>query len=665
MKKKLTILSIIIIFVIFNNFENNFQKRISYLNYDFFQKLFEIKPITNDVIIVDIDEKSLKKLGQFPWRRDIHSKIINNLNSANAKVIAFDIFFSEPDKQNPQLFIEEFNLKNQSNIMFDSDQLLYDTIDKSNIILPVVGAVVDEDLEQNLNIKANLIKRGKSPSDYLYTFNGLITSLPKFNEKAKGLGTISIIESEDGILRSVPMMININDTIVPALSLEAIRLFNDQKSILIETNSSGIQSIKTRTNLIKTDENTLFNVKYRKFDDNFYISASDVFYNQFDQSRIKDKIVLIGSSAQGIFDLTKTPSNKIIPGVEVHATIIDNILSNDFLITNHITKLIENIILILSLILVIIFTSYIRPAFSILFFAAQIATLFFASLIMYNQNYFVDVYNTILTSIILFTIVLYWRFVEENQAALDNEKKQLVLKKEREIAGEVQKKLFPDLKKPFREIFATNIPARDVSGDYFDHIKTNDEQIYFTLADVSGKGVKAGMLMANASSVFKALSKLNFDLNKLVMNINNQVKESSYQGMFITAVIGKINLKTNEMEFVNFGHESIMIYDKNQNTFDYHKASSPPLGLMNIKNETMIKTSKLNLENKKIFIYTDGVTEGYLENGQELTAKGVEEIISNYKNLSLKATIEIVVKKLNHGIKLRDDITMLGIDLKN
>ena len=176
-------------------------------------------------------KKSLKKLGQFPWRRDIHSKIINNLNSANTKVIAFDIFFSEPDKQNPQLFIEEFNLENQSNIMFDSDQLLYDTIDKSNIILPVVGAVVDEDLEQNLNIKANLIKRGRNPSDYLYTFNGLITSLPKFNEKAKGLGTISIIESEDGILRSVPMMININDTIVPALSLEAIRLFNDQKSI--------------------------------------------------------------------------------------------------------------------------------------------------------------------------------------------------------------------------------------------------------------------------------------------------------------------------------------------------------------------------------------------------------------------------------------------------
>ena len=665
MKKKLTILFIIICFIIFNNFQNNFQKRLSHLNYDFFQKIFEEQSDFNQVVIVDIDEKSLKELGQFPWRRDIHSTIVRNLNEASVKVIAFDIFFSEPDKQNPQLFIEEFNLQNQNNVMFDSDQLLSDAIENSNVVLPLVGAVENDDFKDKINIKANLIQRGESPSSYLYTFNSLITSLSKFNDKAKGLGTISIIEGEDGILRSVPMMININDTIVPALSLEAIRLFNDQKSILIETNTSGVQAIKTRTNEIKVNENTLFNVKFRRFNDDFYISASDIFYNQFDQNKIKDKIVLIGSSAQGIFDLVKTPTDKIIPGVEVHATIIENILSNDFLITNHTTKLIENVILILSLLLVIIFTSYIKPTFSILFFAIKIILLFLISLILYKQNYFVDVYNTILTSIVLFTIVLYWRFIEENRAALDNEKKQLVLKKEREIAGEVQKKLFPDVKKPIQEIFAMNIPARDVSGDYFDHIKTNDEQIYFTLADVSGKGVKAGMLMANASSVFKALSKLNFDLNQLVMNINNQVKESSYQGMFITAVIGKIDLKTNEMEFVNFGHESIMIYDKNQNTFDYQKASSPPLGLMNIKSEAMIKTSKLNLENKKIFIYTDGVTEGYLENGQELTAKGVEDIVLNNKDLSLKDTIEMVVKKLNHGIKLRDDITMLGIDLKN
>ena len=664
MKKKLIISFIIIIFIIFNNLENSFQKRIGHLNYDFFQKIFEEKTNFNKVVIVDIDENSINELGQFPWRRDIHSKIIENLNKANAKVIAFDIFFSEPDKQNPKLFIEEFKIQNQVNKIFDSDQLLSSSIEQSNVILPLVGAVDDKVFDENVNIKANLIQRGESPSKFLYSFNSLITSLPKFNDNAKGLGAISIIEGEDGILRSVPMMININKSIIPSLSIEAVRVFNNQKIILIESNSSGIQKIKSRTNEIKVDENALLNVKYKQFNDDLYISASDIFYNNFNHENVKNKIILIGSSAQGIFDLVKTPTDKIIPGVEVHANIIENILSNDFIISNNTTKLIENVILIISLILVILFTSYIRPTFSILFYSVQIVVLFFVSLILYKQNYFIDVYNTILTSTILFTIVLYWRFVEENQAALDNEKKQLVLKKEREIAGEVQKKLFPDEKKQIQQICAINVPARDVSGDYFDYIKI-DEQIYFTLADVSGKGVKAGMLMANASSLFKALSKLKFDLSKLVMNINNQVKESSYKGMFITAVIGKIDLKTNEMEFVNFGHESIMIYDKTNDTFDYQKAISPPLGLMSLKKEEMVKTNKFNLDNKKIFIYTDGVTEGYLANGEELTASGVEKIVSNNKNSSLKEIIESVVQKLNHGRILRDDITMMGIDLKN
>ena len=664
MKKKLIISFIIIFFIIFNNLENSFQKRIGHLNYDFFQKIFEEKTNFNKVVIVDIDENSINELGQFPWRRDIHSKIIENLNKANAKVIAFDIFFSEPDKQNPKLFIEEFKIQNQVNKIFDSDQLLSSSIEQSNVILPLVGAVDDKVFDENVNIKANLIQRGESPSKFLYSFNSLITSLPKFNDNAKGLGAISIIEGEDGILRSVPMMININKSIIPSLSIEAVRVFNNQKIILIESNSSGIQKIKSRTNEIKVDENALLNVKYKQFNDDLYISASDIFYNNFNHENVKNKIILIGSSAQGIFDLVKTPTDKIIPGVEVHANIIENILSNDFIISNNTTKLIENVILIISLILVILFTSYIRPTFSILFYSVQIVVLFFVSLILYKQNYFIDVYNTILTSTILFTIVLYWRFVEENQAALDNEKKQLVLKKEREIAGEVQKKLFPDEKKQIQQICAINVPARDVSGDYFDYIKI-DEQIYFTLADVSGKGVKAGMLMANASSLFKALSKLKFDLSKLVMNINNQVKESSYKGMFITAVIGKIDLKTNEMEFVNFGHESIMIYDKTNDTFDYQKAISPPLGLMSLKKEEMVKTNKFNLDNKKIFIYTDGVTEGYLANGEELTASGVEKIVSNNKNSSLKEIIESVVQKLNHGRILRDDITMMGIDLKN
>ena len=223
-------------------------------------------------------------------------------------------------------------------------------------------------------------------------------------------------------------------------------------------------------------------------------------------------------------------------------------------------------------------------------------------------------------------------------------------------------KIFPDLKKPIQEIFAMNVPARDVSGDYFDHIKTDDEQIYFTLADVSGKGVKAGMLMANASSIFKTLSKLNFDLDQLVMNINNQVKESSYKGMFITAVIGKINIVKKEIEFVNFGHESIMVLD-NENNFSYIKASHPPLGFMSLQSSSLVKTSMLDMNDKKIFIYTDGVTEGYIKDQDELTVKGLEDLILKNKSMNLQEAIHYVTNLLNNRDVLRDDITMMGLEI--
>ena len=140
-------------------------------------------------------------------------------------------------------------------------------------------------------------------------------------------------------------------------------------------------------------------------------------------------------------------------------------------------------------------------------------------------------------------ISLYFRYLEENSIAIENEKKQSILKKEREIAGEVQKKLFPSNKKIEKYIFAKNTPAKDVSGDYYDYYQINDNEIYFILGDVTGKGIKAGILMANAAAVFRSLVKMNSSVAKTALYMNNQVKDSSYQAMFITVILGRINLE--------------------------------------------------------------------------------------------------------------------------
>jgi len=658
--KKVVSSIIIVILIIIFNIDSNFKKRIGFLNYDFFQSLFEEDFSTDEVVIVDIDEKSIEKLGQFPWRRDIYSNILSNLKSAGASVIAFDIFFSEDDKQNPVTILEEFEIiYNQENII-NSDQIFLKSIKENNVILPLVGAT-KETKKNNFTIKSNIIIRGENPLDYLYSYQGHISSLENFNNAAKGLGSISIIDSEDGILRYVPLILNISKKLTPSLSLEAIRLHNKEKSYLIETDQSGVQQIKTRSTNFETNENGLKFIKFKKFSENGYISASDIYQNNFNQNIVNNKIVLIGSSAEGVFDLVKIPTGDIIPGVQVHANIIENILSKDFLKINYITKIIENLILVISFLVIVIIGNYFKPIYSIINYLFLIIIIFAISIIIYKQNYFIEVYNIILFNAILFIFLLYSRFVEENKSSIENEKKQLVLKKEREIAGEVQKKLFPIKKDLENFVYAKNIPAKDVSGDYFDYIKVSDDEIYFTLADVSGKGIKAGMLMANASSVFKSLSKLKFSINELAQNINNQVKESSYKGMFITAVIGKLNVNSKTIEFVNFGHESIMCFDLKDKSFSYIKAERPPLGLMNIKSPEIIKTNSINIEDKKIFIYTDGVTEGYIDDDQEFTIKGIEKEILKLQIFDIKQIVDLVTSKLNNRENLRDDITMMGL----
>jgi adenylate cyclase len=640
--------------------DSDFVRKIENISYDAYQSLFIEKNNFEEVVIIDIDEKSIGEIGQFPWRRDVFADLIQKLNQYGVSVITFDVFFSEEDKQNPKKILEEFNIKNDT--VFDSDQKFLESIKSSKVILPILGDISMYNKDNSSKPKTNIISKGGDPSNYIYSFKNKITSLEKFNNAAKGVGTISYLDSSDAVLRSLPLFLKIGNDIWPALSLETLRVLHGHKNILINSDQTGINLIKTRKYQIEPDRNAIVYINYKQFDKENYISAVDVLNLKINENKLRDKIAIIGSSAQGIFDFVKIPNGKVIPGVETHAHLIENIINNDFIVKNTYTTIAENLLLVTSLILALIIPNRILPKFSIVFFAGLVFILLSSSVIAYQFNYFVDVFYIILSSSLLFLTTLYFRYLRENEIALDNEKKQIILKQEREIAGEVQKKLFPEVFEDSKLIYAKNIPARDVSGDYYDYIRVNDNEIYFTLADVSGKGIKAGMLMANASSVFRSLAKLEKPVSTISRYVNNQVSDSSYQGMFITAVIGKINIQKKEIEYINHGHEPIMIFDKDYN-FEYIKSSLPPLGIMKFNDDSFFKTSIKNIKDKTLLIYTDGVTEGYLKNDEELGAKGFESLIKDNKFDNSKDIIDKVCEILDNRSKLRDDITCLGINI--
>ena len=645
-----------------------FIKSVSYLSFDLYQKVFPLNNKDSKVIIIDIDEKSLKKFGQFPWNRSIFAKIIENVNALNPKAIGFDIFFPEKDKQSPEEIIKSYSLipddVAQLQKIKGHDEVFREQLDKSNSVLAVLGSNVSSHGSYDRSAKAKFFSKGGDPKNFTYGFPYSIGSLEKLEKSSKGLGSISFLDQSDGIIRSLPLIIRFNNKLYPTMGLEMVRVGSGQKNLFVELDEIGIKKLSVRPLKISSDPNGLIWIRYKKTLKSQYISASSVFDGKFDENIFKDKFVLIGASAQGLFDLVKIPLGVTIPGVEVHANVIENILDNSYLIRDPNVYVFELLFSIIIAFITFYFSQTVKPKFSLsIFFGSMASVVLIGFGFFLIRSELVDISYPIFIVTVIFLTGLYFRFLKENELAISNLQKQAVLKKERELAGEVQKRLFPETKKFEKFIYARNIPARDVSGDYYDIIEINDNEFYFTLADVSGKGVRSGMLMAKASSVFRTLSNLSMPLEKVVYLVNNEIVEAKFKGMFVTAVFGKMNILSGEIEIINAGHESIMLFDNNKN-YEFIKSDLPPIGIIKYSTEKMVKKRSLNIKNKTFVVYTDGVTEGYTKDGKELGVEGVKKIISNIEEVKPKNIIDEIVNNLNfHNVKLRDDITCLSIKI--
>ena len=662
-------LNILILLISLKVINPSFIKSVSYLSFDLYQKVF-VEEKDSEVIIIDIDESSLGKFGQFPWSRSVFAKILDQLNTSNPKAIGFDIFFTEKDKQSPEEIIKSYDLIptdiSALQKLKGHDDLFAEKLKESKSITAVLGSNVPSHTNYDRKAKARFLSKGGDPKNFTYSYPYSIGSLEKLEKSVKGLGSISFLDQTDGIIRSLPLLVRFDQKIYPTMGLEMVRVGSKQKNIYVELNEVGIKRISARPYKIESDPNGIIWIKYKKSQKKQFISAGDVYDGKFEKNFFENKYVLIGASAQGLFDLVKTPLGVTIPGVEVHANVIENILDQSYLIRNPNTYIFELLFSIIIALLTFILSQKIKPKLSLSIFFGNLLLIIITGFLIYKfRSELVDISYPIFIVTITFLTGLYFRFIKENQIALENLQKEAKLLKERELAAGVQKSLFPDISKFENFIYARNIPARDVSGDYFDVIKVNKEEYFFTLADVSGKGVKAGMYMAKASSIFRTLSNLSFPLEKVVFGVNNEIVEAKFKGMFVTAVFGKFNIQTGDLTFVNAGHESIMVFNRNKE-FDFIKSDMPPIGIVKYFTESMVKSKTINLNDKTIVIYTDGVTEGYLKNGQELGAEGVKEIVSKLDTITPKNVVDSIAEKLNWGAdKLRDDITCLALDLKN
>jgi len=234
--------------------------------------------------------------------------------------------------------------------------------------------------------------------------------------------------------------------------------------------------------------------------------------------------------------------------------------------------------------------------------------------------------------------------------------------RELELATEMQRSLLPTAPADTYPISGINLPAYEMSGDFYDFFELGDGRIYFSLGDVSGKGMDAALLMSKTASLFRCLGKTIHEPGQLLATINRELCETAIHGMFVTMVCGLLNPRTGDIRLANTGHEPPLIHSRAGN-FTALPASTPPLGILPLEaSESGIREEHFNLNGGTLYIFTDGVTEGTLEDGSQLGSDGFQEIVQERSDLPIAERIAAVVSVLSDtGRKRHDDITLLAI----
>jgi sigma-B regulation protein RsbU (phosphoserine phosphatase) len=234
--------------------------------------------------------------------------------------------------------------------------------------------------------------------------------------------------------------------------------------------------------------------------------------------------------------------------------------------------------------------------------------------------------------------------------------------RELELASEMQRGLLPGERPAPFPVCGINLPAYEMSGDFYDFFELEDGRIYFTLGDVSGKGIDAALLMSKASSLFRCLGKTIFEPGVLLATINRELCETAIHGMFVTMICGLLDPATGEIHMANAGHEPPLIHSRN-GLFRAIPASAPPVGIMPLEvGDTGIRDENFNLGDDTLYIFTDGVTEGSLKDGNCLGVEGFQDIVGKHADLQASERIGAVVSILKDtGRKRHDDITILAI----
>ncbi len=598
-------------FKVFENFE--------LATYDLRSYLRIPQPQNEDVAIIEISNDTLEAIGRWPLRRDWHAKIIDILSAYGARMIIFDILFSEPGPDDTAL-IE--STKNAGNVYY-----------AFGFALPAETKTPD--------VEADRID------------TSLLAGLKK---EAKGYGFINAAPDRDGKTRRALLKVKYKGATHSHLALLA---------------ASDYLGTAFSDTALPLDEDGRFLINFAgRWKETFkHYSYIDIFtsYSRLikgqkgvvDLNTIRDKVCFVGLTATGTHDLNPVPFAKRYPGVGTHANVFNSITTKSYL--RRATRGLNLAILALFILITAAVTLTTRPLVSfisvvslVLLFSALAAGLFvFADL-------WIDIFYPVITIFILYLLLTFYKYITERH-------KRELIEKELEVAKKIQRSFLPT-DPPASEdiaISARMFPAKQVGGDLYDFVALPDGKTGIMIGDVSGKGVPAALYMAKAVSLFRHISQACSSTKDAVTKLNDALSEESGSNLFVTLTYLIYDPKKKALLFSSGGHLPTLLLKEGQDECRLLEAKEGiPLGLMpgDFDQQSVILS-----KGDKLVLYTDGVTEAMSKMGEEFTEKRAIEAAQKSRAMDSQGLLDAIEKEVfdfSRSAPQHDDITIITIEIK-
>jgi adenylate cyclase len=649
-------------------------QRLRYAVFDGYQRIFPLERTTNPVVVVVIDENALLKYGQWPWPRTRMAELIDRIAEREPASIALDLIFPEPDRFSPAVIAEELSVlppdvRRTLSGLPSNDERLAQSFKGHNVVLGISGELARDPRFLEPPRTSPVVLTDDAIRNNLRSFPGMIRSIDPIDAAATGRGMMNSGPA-DQVVRIVPLVAIIQGQIVPALGVEALRVAMGA-GLRLDTRKQpeGLLGIRFgEVSTVAQEDGTTW-LRYSPHDEARFVSALELLEGKGDPERLKDKIVLVGVNGLGVLDFKTTALGEFVPGVEIHAQVIENLYNGVTLTRPAIAPRIEAAALILCGFLLIAFVPRLSALQGINLAVGLVIILLGGGVIAFlHMNLLLDpAWPAIGTAAVFGSVVVGTLSEAEKQRRVLREQA-AHMAGEVDAARRIQMGLLPDpgltMAGDRRFKVATLLePARTVGGDFYDCFMVDEGHLFIVVADVAGKGLPAALFMAAVKSHIKSAALRGGAVGDMLTLAQEEIARENPEQLFVTAFAGSLDLASGAFEFGNAGHEPPFLRSRNGAPERLGTPGGPPLCVVE---DYKFPTDRRQLDpGDWIFVMTDGATEAMNPRREFF---GVERLRTSLSWVPEHASPAELVKRLRDdvsrfaaGAEIADDITLVAL----